>query len=170
MRIVILAAALFCAAAAPAQNIRSLASGAKRPAASIADVAWMAGQWEGEGLGGRSIETISPPVAGQMAGHFQQVKDGKISFYEIYQFVEKDGSLLLRLKHFNPDLTGWEEKGVTVDFPLVAIDKDGAYFDGLTMRRTGPDRMESFVRIRQKDGTTREAAFRFRRVPLGREP
>ena len=170
MRIFILAAALLFAAAAPAQNIRSLAPGAKPAAASIADIAWMAGHWEGEGLGGRSIETISPPIAGQMAGHFQQVKDGRISFYEIYHFVERDRSLLLRIKHFNPDLTGWEDKAATVDFPLVAIDKDGAYFDGLTMRRTAPDRMETLVRIRRKDGSTEEAAFRFRRAALGREP
>lgn len=166
MRFMILAFALFWAAAAPAQNTRSLAPGAKGPKASVSDVAWLVGHWEGEGLGGRSFETISPPVAGQMAGHFQQVKDGKLFFYEIYQFVEKDGSLVLRLRHFNPDLTAWEEKGVTVDFPLVAIDKDAAYFDGLTMRRAGPNGMESFVRIKQKDGSTQEAVFRFRRVRL----
>jgi hypothetical protein len=166
MRFMILAFALLWSAALPAQNTRSLAAGAKPPAASLDDLAWMVGHWEGEGLGGRSYETISPPIAGQMAGHFQQVMDGKIFFYEIYTFAPKEGSLVLRLKHFNADLTGWEEKGVTVEFPLVAMEKDAAYFDGLTMRRTGPDAMESFVRIKQKDGTTKEAAFRFRRVKL----
>ena len=166
MRFMILAFALLWSAAAPAQNTRSLAPGADSPPASLGDIGWMVGHWEGEGLGGQSFETISPPVAGQMAGHFQQVMDGKLSFYEIYHFVPKDGSLVLRIKHFNPDLTGWEEKGVTVDFPFVAIDEDGAYFDGLTMRRTGPDAMESTVRIKQKDGSSQEATFRFKRVKL----
>jgi hypothetical protein len=166
MRFIILAFAFLWAAAAPAQNTRSLAPGAKGAAASVGDLAWMVGHWEGKGLGGQSFETISPPVGGQMAGHFQQVKDGKLFFYEIYHFAPKDGSLVLRIKHFSPDLTGWEEKGVTVEFPLVAVEKDAAYFDGLTIRRTGRDRMESFVRIKQKDGTTQEAAFRFRRVRL----
>lgn len=164
MRSFILLLALIWTTTASAQNTRNLPAGAKSPPATISDIAWMVGHWEGEGLGGQSFETISPPVAGQMAGHFQQVKDGKVSFYEIYHFVPKDGSLVMRIKHFNPDLTGWEEKGATVDFPLVAIEKGAAYFDGLTMRRVGEDGMESFVVIDHKDGRKQEAAFRFRRV------
>lgn len=164
MRSVVLLIILAWSSVAAAQNTRSLPPGAPSPAASIDDLAWLIGHWQGEGLGGQSFETISPPVAGQMAGHFQQVKDGKISFYEIYHFVPRGHSLLLRLKHFNADLTGWEEKGQSVEFPLVAIEKDAVYFDGLTMRRTGADGFESFVLIKHKDGRTEEAGFRYKRI------
>ena len=162
MRRILLVLALLLAAPAMAQDVRSLKPGAVPPPATIDDIAWLAGHWEGEGLGGQSFETISPPVAGQMAGHFQQVKDGKLQFYEIYQFAPQGNSLIMRIKHFNADLTAWEEKGETVDFPLVAIEKDAVYFDGLTMRRTADGGLESFVVIGE-DGT-RTAHFRFRRV------
>ena len=80
MRFVVLLLVLTWSSAVAAQNTRSLAPGAQSPAATIDDLAWLVGHWRGEGLGGQSFETISPPVAGQMAGHFQQVKDGKLSF------------------------------------------------------------------------------------------
>lgn len=152
------------ASPAVAQDVRTAAPGAEPPRASMEDLAWLVGHWEGEGLGGQSFETISPPVAGQMAGHFQQVKDGKVQFYEIYQFVPAGESLVLRLKHFNADLTGWEEKDQAVEFPLVAIEDGALYFDGLTMRRVGEDGLESFVVIGEEDGEGRTVSFRFKRA------
>ena len=149
---------------AQAQQTRSLAPGASSPKAAIEDVAWLAGHWEGEGLGGRSIETISPPAGGQMVGHFQQLEDGKVQFYELYEIAPKDGSLVMRIKHFNADLTGWEEKDKSMVFPLVAVETNAVHFDGLTIRRDG-DRMESIVRIGEGEGKSEEATFRFRKVP-----
>jgi hypothetical protein len=163
MRALLLLALIFWSTPITAQNTRSLAPGATSPPAAIEDIAWLAGNWEGEGLGGQSFETISPSVAGQMAGHFQQVSNGALQFYELCQFVPKDGSLMMRLKHFNADLTGWEEKGVTVDFPLVAIEKDAVYFDELTMRRVGEDGLETYVMI-ESAGEVKEAVFRFKRA------
>ncbi len=52
------------------------------------------------------------------------------------------------------------------DFPLVAREDDAYYFDGLTIRRDGPDGMVGAVRIENPDGTTREAVFRYRRAPV----
>lgn len=166
MRLFLILAAILMPAVAQAQNVRTAIPGTPPPAATIEDIAWLAGHWEGEGLGGTSIETISPPVGGQMAGHFQQVKDGKIWFYELYQFAPAGNSLTLRLKHFNADLTGWEEKAKTVEFPLVAVEKDAVYFDGLTYRRTADGGLEGFVVIREDDGKTEEVAFRLKRKPL----
>jgi hypothetical protein len=36
---------------------------------------------------------------------------------------------MIRLKHFNPDMAGWEEKNQTVDFPFVAKEGDTLLFD-----------------------------------------
>jgi len=46
----------------------------------------------------------------------------------------------------------------------VALEKDAWYFDGLTVRRDGPDGMVGAVRIESKDGPPREAVFKYRRV------
>lgn len=163
LRTLLLAACLWPAVAA-AQDVRTTSPGATPPKATVADIGWMAGHWEGEGLGGQSIESISPPVAGQMAGHFQQVKDGKLQFYELYQFAPAGDSLILRIKHFNADLSGWEEKDRSAEFPLVALEKNAVYFDGLTMRLTGEDQLETIVRTESRDGTISDERFRFRRV------
>ena len=113
--------------------VRSLEEGAAQPAATIEDIAWLAGRWVGEGLGGSAEDVIAPASGGQMMGMFRHSKaDGSVNFYEFYLFAEQDGSLTVRLKHFSPMLAGWEEKAGFVEFPLVAIEKRAAYFDGLT--------------------------------------
>ncbi len=160
----LLAASLLLPSPLQAAETRAAVPGAPAPAAALADLGWLVGTWEGEGLGGAVLESYSPPAGGQIAGHFRLLKDGKPQFYELLMIAEVGASLEFRVKHFNPDMTGWEEKAEVVRFPLVAVDKDVWYFDGLTIRRTGPDRTLQTVLIRQKDGSTREAGFTYRRV------
>jgi hypothetical protein len=145
-------------------NTVGLAVGAKSPPATLPVMSWLAGQWTGGGLGGQVEEIWSQPQAGAMMGMFRLVREGKTSFYELMTLVEENGSLSLRVKHFNPDLTGWEEKGETVDFPLVAIAGDRYLFDGLTFHRHGSDAVTIYVAISAKDGAVREEAFRYTRV------
>lgn len=76
----------------------SFAHTAAMPAARIGDVAWMAGRWIGEGLGGTLEETWAPPVAGMMVGHFQLVKAGRPAFYELMQMYETPGGVDLRVR------------------------------------------------------------------------
>ncbi|WP_443025528.1 DUF6265 family protein [Sphingomonas sp. PB4P5] len=65
--------------------------------------------------------------------------------------------------HFNADLTGWEDKsGRFVEFPLVALAPNAAYFAGLTVRRDG-DKLVSTVLIRE-NGKAEEISFRYTRV------
>ena len=149
-----------------AQETRSPAAGAKPPVATIAHVAWLAGTWRGEGLGAQATEVYSAPDGGQITGHFTQVKDRRVVFYELMQIVPVGRSLVYRLRHFAPDLTGWEDakQGKAVEFPLIAIEKDALFFDGMTFRRTGTDTMDVIVRIDGGKKGTHEARFRYRRV------
>lgn len=141
-----------------------LDEGTPPPEASIADVGWLAGRWVGEGLGAVAEETWLPPAGGAMAGVFRLVRDGAPELYEIVTLVEEEGSLVLRLKHFGPDLVGWEEKGESVDFRLVRRDPETLWFDGLTIRRLGEDRMRIWV-VLESEGEVREALFEYRRAP-----
>ena len=99
-----------------------------------------------------------------MPGPFYGAKDGKADFYEFVMIAQVGDSIEYRVKHFNPDMTGWEEKNHFIRFPLVAIEKDAWYFDGLTIRRTGRDTAEHVVRVSGKDGSTREAVLKYRRT------
>lgn len=148
------------------------APGAPGTPAQVEDMAWLEGHWLGEALGGTVEEIWSPPLAGAMMGMFRLVKDDTTVFYELMTILEEDESLVLRLKHFNGgDLSAWEEKERTVDFPLVAI-ADGAFrFDGLSFHPEGNDRLIVFLAMHGKEGAIQEVSFAYTRAPSsGREP
>jgi hypothetical protein len=147
-------------------NTLKLAADAPRPGASLPQMAWLAGRWTGSGLGGVTEETWSAPAAGAMMGMFRFLKGDQVVFYEFLTLVEHEGSLLLKLKHFNPDLTGWEEKADAIRFGLLKITPEAAWFDGLTFRRVGDNEVEIFLAIRNRaDGSVREERFQMRRTP-----
>jgi hypothetical protein len=145
-------------------NIRRLENGAAMPAARIDDVAWIAGHWTGEAFGGLAEEIWSPPLGQAMMCMYRMVKDGAVVFYEFLVIVEEGDSLVLKLKHFDASLKGWEEKDVSLEFPLVALTPNGAFFDGLTFRRVRDDRLDAYVLLKRKDGQPEEAGFQYTRV------
>jgi hypothetical protein len=134
------------------------------PPAALSDISWFAGRWTGTGLGGRCEEMWTGPEGGSILGTFRLIRDGQVVFYEILTFQEQAGSLVLKLKHFNADLTGWEEKNDMVSFRLLKMERGAVYFDGLTFKRSG-DSLEIFLAIRNRaDGTVREERFAMTRA------
>jgi Domain of unknown function (DUF6265) len=131
------------------------------PPANITQLSWIAGHWQGEALGGVCQEYWIEPLAGSMTGMFRMIRNDKIAFYEFLVITEETGSLILKIKHFSPDLKGWEEKDESTLFPLVQLNEKEAFFDGLTFRQTSPDSLTVFVVIDQEGDTPKEAAFRY---------
>ena len=127
------------------QNTLKLDDQSIRPAATIDDVAWMVGSWRGEAFGGTFEEVWTAASSGTMVGMFKLMHNNQPTMYEFELIVEEEGSLIVQLKHFNADLTGWEEKDRYISFPLVKLTEDAAYFEGLTYRRDGPDRLKVYV-------------------------
>ncbi|MBL8547294.1 MAG: hypothetical protein JNL81_12585 [Hyphomonadaceae bacterium] len=156
-RLFALAAALLVAAcAAQAQT---------PPAITINDAAWIAGRWVGEGFDGQMEEVWSPPVGGQMVGHFRYWRNGEPQFYEIMMMDVADGGVRMRVKHFNPDFTGWEDRSEWHTFEPVSASPDALIFNGLEIRREGEDRLVMTIRMRQGETVTSEI-LRFQRAPL----
>ncbi|MCB1037028.1 MAG: hypothetical protein KDD47_24590 [Acidobacteria bacterium] len=149
-------------------NTLSLDEAKPRPAAALDQVAWLAGPWEGEAFGGTFEEVWTQPSAGSMAGMWKLVEDGKVAFYELQLLVEEEGSLTLKVKHFHPDFKAWEEKEDFVAFPLVKLTSDAAYFDGLTFKRNGPDRLQVFLALRHGE-KVEEAELTYRRPGAARK-
>jgi hypothetical protein len=135
------------------------------PPATLADVAWLQGQWIGEGLGGVSEEVWSPARGGVMMGMYRLLKDGKPVFYEFLMLAEDAGTIVMKLKHFNPDFSGWEEKAAFVTFKLVEVEPRAVHFNGLSFYRDGDDELRIYLRLRDKDGKVREEVFKMRRAP-----
>lgn len=145
------------------ENTLKLAEGRSSEKATIADAAWIAGSWRGAGLGGFSEETWSSPEGGIMVGTYRLVKDGKPVFYEMMWLLETEGTIILRLKHFSPELVGWEEKDKSVDFKFVKKDGKRLYFSGLTFEQAAKDELNIYLALRQQDGSQEEEVFRMKR-------
>ena len=124
---------------------------------------FMAGSWKGTGMGGQVEEIWTQASGGSLMGAFKLLDEDGTSFYEFIHILETDQGVVLQLKHFNPDLTGWEEKEDYVSFPLVKVEKNAAYFRGLTYRVPEPDRLEVYLALR-RGGETQEVSFTFDRV------
>ena len=146
---------------AAAGKVKKLRSPKKKKvvvSATIDEIGWIQGSWTGSAMGGTFEETWNPPSFGTMVGVFKFVKDEKVVFYEILTIVEKDGSLLLRLKHFAPDLVGWEGKEESVEFPLVSVSKTQAKFKGLSFEKTDEQKMRIRVVV-DKEGSDEAIVF-----------
>lgn len=167
MRKITWAAALLALAAtgAAAQETRTAAADHAPPPATIAEAAWLVGDWIGTGIAGaEAAESWLPASGGTMVGVFVQEKpDGSIMFTEHMYLSEEAGSLVVKLKHFNPDLTGWEEKDKMVSFPLIGIEPCKAYFRSLTYRCDGEDGLLVAVRMKSEGEAVNELVFRFKR-------
>ena len=133
------------------------------PTASLTDISWIEGHWRGEAFGGIAEEIWGPPLGNSMMCVFKLVVDGDIIFYEIETISEENNSLILRLKHFNKHLKGWEEKNETIDFKLVKVDADKVYFDGFTFEKISKDEINMYVVIEDM-GKKAETKFNYHRV------
>jgi Domain of unknown function (DUF6265) len=118
--------------------------------ADIEALAWVSGRWVGR-HGSDSIEELWSSVAGGgMMGMFRAITDGHPRFYELITFDREGEGLVCRFKHFNRDLSGWEEKADALTLDLVALTRTDAVFlrrgaeRWMTYRRGGADRLVVF--------------------------
>lgn len=159
-------AALLLAAHAAFAQAPSPAPAPAPPPAKIDSMAWLAGYWEGPGMGGHMEDIWMPPRDGVILGAFRLTKpDGK-GFYELFAVEEFEGSLRFVVKHFHPNWVGWEEKDQALKMPLKSISENEASFGGVGFRREGSDVLVVDLTMRMKDGSVRSQALRFKRKPL----
>ncbi len=154
-RLVLVVVALSCAPAV---------LGGERKA-SIESVAWLTGSWHGSGVqGAPAIEVYSAPAGGQMIGHFRQLKpDGSIMFYELITLSVRDDKLHYRVKHFNPDLSGWEEKAEFREFALTHAGNDRWESGELVIERQARDRMRMTIQVEERSGRAETLVFSYAR-------
>ena len=131
---------------------------------TIDDLSWMAGRWVGEAFDGICEEVWNPPLGPSMTGSFKLVINDKTGFYELMTLTIDNGQPSLRLKHFNADLTGWEEKDKVVSFPFSKLDNHHLMFDGLTYQLTDPDSLIITVSVKSRSGEAHDNVIRCHRA------
>lgn len=145
-------------------NTFKLEEGKTGEKALIADMKWLAGNWQGAAFGGFSEEIYSEPSNGVIMGAYRLIVDGKTVFYELMTLLEENNSLVFRLKHFDADLTGWEEKDKSVSFKYIKKDAKRIYFEGMTFEPIGKNKLNIYLAIKQKDGSVIEETFTYKRT------
>lgn len=167
--IVVLLTLSLALAAAPSPAEPPPASDAAPPsAAAPADLSWMAGHWRGE-MGEDVIEEVWLPAAGgELLGMFRWLKGGEVYLYELFTIEPGPDGPLLLLRHFDPGLVAWEEKGEPYRFEPVSVGEGEATFvrraNGtlLTYRRRDDGGLEAVL---VDDGDpAKTATFVYRRV------
>lgn len=145
-------AALLFAGAATAQSVKTehtfkLDDAESRVPGKLEDVAWMVGSWTGDAFGGTFEEVWNPASVGSMVGMFKVIGDEGVAFYELMLLVEEEGSLSLKVKHFHPDFTAWEEKEDYVHFRLVSIEPGAVHFSGLSFYQINEDEIHTYIAL-----------------------
>lgn len=109
-----------------AQEVKTLVPGQEPGKATIGQVSWLTGHWEGTGFGGNCTEIWIPAADKAMQGIFRFVLNDTLIFTEYMHLIEEDSSLTIKLKHYGKDLEGWEEKSEWTTFKLVSIENQTA--------------------------------------------
>ena len=128
--------------------------------ASLQDIKWLEGNWKGEAFGGTYEENWSKASAGSMMFNFKLVADGKVVFYELGHIVEKDGTLLYQIKHFDPKLKGWEEKDKSEDFRFIKKEGNRMYFDNFTFEYISENEVKVYAYF---EDSNEEMVFNFKK-------
>ena len=169
MRVAVVQLALFVLLAfAGPVNIYGGQTGSSTPSkVTLGDLSFISGLWQAEWAGGLGEEHWSTSAGDSMVGTFRFVKDGKARFYEFMLIEQTPDGPVLRLKHFNPGLIGWEEKAQVYSYPLIEYRQTFAVFERgdkksrLTFHRTSTDALS--VRLEQTTDDKRSSEeFKFR--------
>ncbi|MGA8011354.1 MAG: DUF6265 family protein [Candidatus Acidiferrales bacterium] len=98
------------------------------PKTSLADLAWLAGRWQGS-WGPRVAQQVwTAPKAGVMMGTFQLAEDDKTLVLELFSMVEEPEGITLHLRHFTSSLVAWEKTGPTI-LNLASADPKSFVFE-----------------------------------------
>ena len=82
----------------------------KAPTATIADLGWLVGTWEGHMVGraGTADLTFSPPKAGTLTGIMRLVDHEKVIVIELLSIIDTPTGPEMRFRHFSPRLEAYE--------------------------------------------------------------
>ncbi len=159
MKMVFLFTLLLAGPAAFTQDIMRIPADGSPGKGTLKQIEWLTGYWTGTGLGGDCEELWMPVKDSGMHGVFRFAEKGKLQFTEYMVIEEKNGSLKVKIKHYGSGLSPWEEKDKWVEFPLVKIEGQTAWFNGLTYIRKGDKLLVKLAMKSEGKSYTEEFTF-----------
>lgn len=141
--------------------------------AKIEQLAWMVGRWSATDGESQIEEIWSPPEVGIMMGSFRWLEGGEPYLYEFMLLEPGPVGLELHIKHFSPDLVGWEEKDASTAFDLVEANGREAVFrprakgsSGWAVYRIADDGWLEFEDVSEEEDSEPGLLLRFAPSPL----
>ena len=116
--------------------------------ASIDDLGWISGAWQGELFGANAAERWSAPQGRHMIGVFHMWSDKGPSVYELLEIMEETDAetgehrISLRFKHFNTGTLEPWEKDEPLEFRLTELDGQRALFTAASDEQRSVTSME----------------------------
>src|SRR5262249_6974101 len=146
------------------------------PSARIDQLAWLAGQWRGEGTPSDRIDAVLlPPSGGGIVGVFRRVRGGQVTTLALASVSEDSGSLVLRTKLFDSTLRGRDSQDAPRKQALVSIKPSEAHFEKAEVvgRAEGIEVTAGLLHVKMSRVATRAAAVEAGprpRAPVARAP
>ncbi len=94
---------------------------AEGPEATVEDLSWMVGSWQGEAMGGMLQETWTAPEGSTMTGLVRAWSGDATSMVELIVIEEENGSLVLRLQQFDK---GFKARSEPQPFELSSVEEN----------------------------------------------
>ena len=96
--------------------------------AVLQPLSFLAGRWVSATAAEMQEETWTPVSGDSMIGSFRVVRGGRPVFYEFWAVEVDDHRAVLKMKHFDAGLVGWEEKNASTKMPLISAAESDAVF------------------------------------------
>jgi hypothetical protein len=144
-----------------------LSTAASKP--TLADLRFLAGAWTGAAGGTIVEEHWSTASNHTMIAMYREMEKDHTTFYEFLVLSDEDGKVVLRMKHFDKNLTGWEEKDQSVLFDATEISTNRVLFVSRNRERpttleyklSAPGKLDG-VLTRVRDGKTFRDEFHYK--------
>ena len=149
--------------------VASVSHGQQVRNSALKPLAFLSGRWVSENGPEVQEENWSQVSGDSMVGSFRIVQGGKPVFYEFWAVELDENRPVLKLKHFNANLVGWEEKTVSIKMPLLSNSENDVVFaeqDGsvsLHYHRMGVSLTCTVHHV--KNGKTNDETFTLTRTP-----
>jgi hypothetical protein len=109
-------------------GVATIGDGQHAHSGVLQPLGFLSGRWVSQTPTELQEETWTPVRGDSMTGTFRIVEHGRAVFYEFWAVEVEDNRPVLKLKHFNADLVGWEEKNASTRMPLVSSAENDAVF------------------------------------------
>lgn len=133
------------------QEVMFADSTCKSVSMKINKMGWLEGNWKSKGKKISIQESWTRNGAHSMMCVASIYESNSIILFEICTITEENGSLILRIRHFDAGLQAWEEKDKPLEKQLIKAAKNRIYFDGYTFEKTGKDQMTLFIQSKPEN-------------------